>query len=212
MQYNTLKEKLIIPEYGRHIQQMVDHCKTIENDEDRNDFAKAIIEVMGNLNPHLRDVMDFKHKLWDQLFIMADFDLKVDSPYPIPSAEEFSTPPKRIPYPSYMGKYRYYGRNVKKMIEVASSLEDEEKKLGLAKAIANQMKKSYLLWNKDEVDDSVIYRELKLISEGKLDFVAMEEASEHEVSLASKHNLMSGHKRSKNFSKRRYNNRSKYKK
>ena len=174
MQYNTTREKLIIPEYGRHVQEMVNHCKTIDKKEDRNDFAQAIIEVMGNLNPHLRDVNDFQHKLWDQLFIMAEFDLDVDSPYPIPAAEDFKSKPNTIAYPKNSNKYRYYGKNIQKMIDVALAWEEGEKRDGLIQSIANQMKKSYLLWNKDSVDDAVIFNQLKDMSSGKIDIVDMD--------------------------------------
>ena len=199
MQYNTTREPLIIPEYGRHVQEMVDHCKTLETKEDRNDFAQAIIEVMGNLNPHLRDVQDFQHKLWDQLFIMAEFDLDVDSPYPMPSAEDFNRPPNRIPYPDFKGKYRYYGQNIQKMIDVALTWEGE-KRDGLIQSIANQMKKSYLLWNKDTVDDQVIFNQLKDMSNGIIDIQAMEE----DISLSSTKDLTGGQtQNSKNYTKKK---------
>lgn len=168
MEYNTQRKKLIIPEYGRHVQQLVDHCMTIEDDDERNKFAKSIIDVMGDLNPHLRDVPDFQHKLWDQLFIMANFDLKVDSPYPIPTKAEMNTAPKKMAYPSNESKYRYYGTNVKKMIEIAKSWEEGDKKEGLKYVIANQMKKNYLKWNKDQVEDEVIFNHLEELSNGSL--------------------------------------------
>lgn len=199
MQYNTLKKKLIIPEYGRHIQSMVNYCKTIENREERNLFAEAIIEVMGNLNTYLRDVSDFQHKLWDQLFIMAEFDLDVDSPFPIPAKETFYSKPNKIEYPGHTNRYRYYGQNIMKMIAVAIEWEDQNKKLGLTKNIANQMKKSYLLWNKDNVEDQVIYNQLKELSNGKLDLEKMEKESDFEINLSSKNNLTNGRSK-KNYS------------
>lgn len=203
MQYNTTRESLIIPEYGRHVQEMVNHCKTIENKEDRNDFAQAIIEVMGNLNPHLRDVNDFQHKLWDQLFIMAEFDLDVDSPYSIPEAEDFKSNPNRIPYPTNTNKYRYYGKNIQRMIDVAVTWEEGDKRDGLVKSIANQMKKSYLLWNKDNVDDRVIFNQLKDMSSGKIDIMDMDE----DINLSSSKDLTNGKTRSsKNYSRKRRSN------
>ena len=206
MQYNTTREPLIIPEYGRHVHAMVNHCKTIEDRNDRNDFAFAIIEVMGNLNPHLRDVNDFQHKLWDQLFIMAQFDLDVDSPYPIPHAEDFSKPPNIIPYPVFNVRYRYYGKNIQRMIDVALEWEDGEKKDGLIQSIANQMKKSYLLWNKDNVDDKVIIEQLKDMSNGKIDISNMDE----EINLSSSHDLTIGKARSsKNYTKKKHTRRKK---
>lgn len=202
MQYNTTKEPLIIPEYGRHVQEMVNHCKTFENKEDRNEFAQAIIEVMGNLNPHLRDVQDFQHKLWDQLFIMAEFNLDVDSPYPIPTEEDLKSNPNKIPYPTNNNKYRYYGKNIRKMIDVALSWDEGEKRDGLIKSIANQMKKSYLLWNKDSVDDIVIFNQLKDMSNGQIDISNMEE----EIILSSSKTLTNGRQKRKNntnYSKKR---------
>lgn len=170
MEYNTLRTQLIIPEYGRHIQEMVDHCKTITDEKERNGFAEIIIEVMGELNPHLRDITDFQHKLWDQLFIMAEFDLDVKSPYPIPTKKDtINSKPNKVDYPISIYKYRYYGNNIRKMIDVAVTWEEGEKREGLYFAIANHMKKCYLLWNKDTVDDKVIFDHLYELSDGKID-------------------------------------------
>ncbi|MDM1298158.1 DUF4290 domain-containing protein [Empedobacter falsenii] len=170
MEYNTLRSQLIIPEYGRHIQEMVNHCKTITDETERNGFAEIIIEVMGELNPHLRDVPDFQHKLWDQLFIMAEFDLDVKSPYPIPTKKDtVNSKPNKVDYPKSIYKYRYYGNNIRKMIDVAVTWEEGEKREGLYFAIANHMKKCYLLWNKDTVDDQVIFNHLYELSDGKID-------------------------------------------
>ncbi|WP_312208082.1 MULTISPECIES: DUF4290 domain-containing protein [Empedobacter] len=170
MEYNTLRTQLIIPEYGRHIQEMVNHCKTITDETERNGFAEIIIEVMGELNPHLRDVPDFQHKLWDQLFIMAEFDLNVKSPYPIPTQKDtVNSKPNKVDYPQSIYKYRYYGNNIRKMIDVAVTWEEGEKREGLYFAIANHMKKCYLLWNKDTVDDQVIFNHLYELSDGKID-------------------------------------------
>ncbi len=192
MEYNTQRERLIIPEYGRHIQEMVDYCKSIEDKNDRNLFAQATISVMGSLNPHLRDVPDFQHKLWDQLFIMAEFDLDVDSPYPIPAKDDFESKPNKIPYPKENNKYRYYGKNIQRMIDVASDWEEGDKRDGLVKAIANQMKKSYLTWNKDTVDDQVILNQLKDMSNGKIDL------TEDNISLSAKSKLATGNHQTNN--------------
>ncbi len=170
MEYNTLRTNLIIPEYGRHIQEMVNHCKTIEDEKERNEFAQIIIEVMGELNPHLRDIPDFQHKLWDQLFIMAQFDIDVHSPYPVPTKRDtINSKPNPIPYPKSISKYRYYGHNIRKMIDVAVTWEEGEKREGLYFAIANHMKKCYLLWNKDTVDDLVIFNHLYELSDSQID-------------------------------------------
>ncbi len=168
LEYNTERPKLIIPEYGRHIQKMVDYAISQEDKEERNKTVKSIISVMGNLNPHLRDVPDFQHKLWDQLFIISDFKLDVDSPYPIPSKEELSERPGHLGYPQNFPKYRFYGNNIKRMIDVAIGWEDGDMKDGLVLTIANHMKKCFLNWNKDTVEDDVIFKHLFELSDGKL--------------------------------------------
>ena len=160
LEYNSDREDLIIPEYGRHIHKMVNQAIECNNKGERNNMAKAIIGVMGNLNPHLRDVPDFQHKLWDQLFIMSQFKLDVDSPYPKPSKEIFEQKPEKLNYPQNHPKYRFYGNNIKKMIDVAVSWEDGEMKSELVYVIANHMKKCFLNWNKDTVEDCVIYEHL----------------------------------------------------
>ncbi len=169
LEYNTEREHLIIPEYGRHLQKMINHAKTRETKEEREKLAKSIIAVMGNLQPHLRDVADFQHKLWDQLFIMSDFELDVESPYPKPSRELLSERPAPLKYPQNHPKYRFYGNNIKTMIDVANTWEDGELKEALLYTIANHMKKCFLNWNKDTVEDAVIYDHLFELSNGKID-------------------------------------------
>lgn len=172
LEYNTERSMLIIPEYGRHFQKMVDYAVSIADREERNQVAKAIISVMGNLQPHLRDVPDFQHKLWDQLFIMSDFKLDVDSPFPITSKEVLQQRPDPLEYPQNFPKYRFYGNNIKRMIDVAINWEKGDKRSGLEYAIANHMKKCYLNWNKDTVDDQVIFKHLFELSDGKIDLAS----------------------------------------
>ena len=171
LEYNAERSHLIIPEYGRHLQKLIDQATVIEDAEERNKAAKYIIQVMGSLNPHLRDVPDFQHKLWDQLFIMSDFRLQVESPYPIPSREVLQLKPDVLKYPQNFPKYRYYGNNIKYMIDVANKWEEGEMKNALVKVIANHMKKSYLSWNKDTVKDDVIFEHLYELSDGKLNML-----------------------------------------
>lgn len=175
LEYNTERPHLNIPEYGRHIQKMVDYAVAIEDKEERNKTAKGIIAVMGNLNPHLRDVPDFQHMLWDQLFIISDFKLDVDSPFPIPSKEELMERPEPLKYPQNFPKYRFYGNNIKRMIDVANSWEDSDKKDGLVLTIANHMKKCFLNWNKDTVEDDVIFKHLFELSGGKINLMNADE-------------------------------------
>lgn len=168
LEYNTEREHLIIPEYGRHIQKLINHCKTLESKEERNTMALAIIDVMGNLQPHLRDVPDFKHKLWDQLLIMSNFELDVDTPYEKLTKEVLLEKPERLDYPKSASKYRFYGNNIQTMIDVAISWEANELKDLLVITIANHMKKCYLIWNKDTVDDKIIIDHLTELSKGRL--------------------------------------------
>jgi len=168
LKYNTQRKPLIIPEYGRHIHLMIDQIHEIESREERNKMAKSIIGVMGNLNPHLRDVPDFQHKLWDQLFIMSDFKLDVDSPFEKPQEEVLKARPKRITYPVSTQKYRFYGNNISQMIKVARSWEEGEMKDALVFTIANHMKKCFLNWNKDTVEDALIFGHLKELSDSEL--------------------------------------------
>jgi len=169
IEYNTERERLIIPEYGRHIQKMINHAKTRETKEERNKLSKAIIAVMGNMQPHLRDVPDFQHKLWDQLFIMSNFELDSDSPYDKPSKELLEEHPAPLSYPQNFPKYRFYGNNIKIMIDVAKTWEEGEKKEALVLNIANHMKKCFLNWNKDTVEDDVIFEHLYLLSGKTID-------------------------------------------
>tara|TARA_B000000477_G_scaffold15463_1_gene13074 strand:+ start:2155 stop:2793 length:639 start_codon:yes stop_codon:yes gene_type:complete len=168
LEYNTERTGLIIPEYGRHIQKMVDQAVGCPDKKERNKMAKAIIGVMGNLNPHFRDVPDFQHKLWDQLFIMSGFNLDVDSPFPKPSKEIFEEKPEKLNYPQNHPKYRFYGNNIKKMIDVATNWEEGEMKKELIYVIANHMKKCFLKWNKDSVDDVIIFNHILELSNGKI--------------------------------------------
>ena len=168
MEYNSQREKLIIPEYGRHIQKMIQTVLAEKDKEVRNKQAKAIIDVMGQLNPHLRDVADFKHKLWDHLFVISDFKLDVDSPFPNPTKESLSVKPKKLAYPGRKIKYKHYGRTNEIMIEKAIEFPEGPEKEALIMTIANHLKKSYVTWNKDTVDDEKIIGDLLSLSGGKL--------------------------------------------
>jgi len=167
--YNTSRKKLILPEYGRNIQKMVNHIKTIEDSDERNKAARTVIGVMGNLNPHLRDVNDFKHKLWDHLALIADFDLDIDTPYEWPEPESFQSKPSNVPYNQHSIRYKHYGRSIVLMIEKAVELEQGEEKNDLIRMIAYHMKKSYLTWNREAVSDDVILTDLKTLSGGKIE-------------------------------------------
>ena len=157
-----------LPEYGRNVQKMVDHIKTIKDRDERNRAAKTIISIMGNLNPHLRDIVDFKHKLWDHLAIIAEFDLDIDSPYPVPEITKLREKPKEIPYMQGEIRFLHYGRIIQLMINAATELEEGEEKEYLTTLIVNQMKKSYITWNRSQVADEVIINDMRVLSKGKL--------------------------------------------
>ncbi len=168
MKYNTELSKLIIPEYGRHIHQIIEKLSEIKDKNKRNEQAEIVIQIMGNLNPHLRDVNDFKHKLWDHLFIMSDHKLDVDSPYPIPEKQETKDRPDIIKNTQGTVKQKHYGKFVINMLQKAPEIKNEENRNNLIISIANQMKRSYVNWNKSNVLDDVIFNEIEEISNGKL--------------------------------------------
>jgi hypothetical protein len=167
--YNTSRKHLVLPEYGRNIQKMVDHIKTVEDRTERNRLAHSIVGIMGNLNPHLRDINDFKHKLWDHIAIIANFELDIDFPYDIPQPEMFQQPPRRVEYGTHDIVYRHYGKSIELMIAAAVEMPEGEARDRLTNTIANHMKKSYLTWNRDAVADEVILNDLKKLSKGMLD-------------------------------------------
>ena len=168
MAYNSQLRPISQPEFGRNIQRMIEKAIEEPNRETRNKMALAIIDIMGQLNPQLRDVADFKHKLWDNLFIISEFKLDVDSPYPIPNAAILETKPERVHYPSYNIKYRHYGKTIENLIAKARAMQESEGKTIFVEIIANMMKRSYLAWNRDSVTDDVIFEQLTSMSNGEL--------------------------------------------
>ncbi|MDR0729608.1 MAG: DUF4290 domain-containing protein [Prevotellaceae bacterium] len=166
--YNTQRRKLRLPEYGRHIQKMIQYVKTIENREERNRQIMAVIAVMGNLNPHLRDTADFRHKLWDHVYLIADFDIDIDSPYPIPVPETFEEKPQSIPYPQSPLKVMHYGRNVENILNAIAVRPESEEKRAMIASVALYMKKQYIAWNKDTVTDDIIFRDIERLSNGHI--------------------------------------------
>ena len=206
LEYNTERTGLIIPEYGRHIQKMINHASSRETKEERNKLANSIIAVMGNLQPHFRDVPDFKHKLWDQLFIMSDFKLDADSPFEKPSKEVLEAKPDPLSYPQNFPKYRFYGNNIKIMIDEAVKWDSGEMKEALILTIANHMKKCFLNWNKDSVEDQVIFDHLFELSNSKIDIRnSKEELLDSSLLLRPKKKFAN-----KKFQKKNHKNRKRY--
>lgn len=170
MEYNTTRNHLSMKEYGRHIQKMVDDLLNVENRELRQKSAEAIIELMGFLHPHLKNVEDFRHKLWDHLFLISDFKLDVESPYPIPTRETMKARPQKLRYPKKYPKYNHLGKNIEHVIDKALKEENPEKKQGFANCIAYYMKLTYSNWHKELMHDDAIQNELSTITNGELEF------------------------------------------
>ena len=205
MEYNTTRNHLTIREYGRHIQKMVEYVLTIEDREKRQKNANALIELMGFLNPHLKNVEDFRHKLWDHLFLISDFKLDVDSPYPIPTREILRAKPDPIPYPKRYPKYNHLVKNIEIVIDKALHEEDAEKRQGFANSIAYYMKLTYSNWHKELVHDDNIQTELAAITDGELEFNSRP-FIKHRVDNSREEFAGSGGKYRRNFGAR--NNRS----
>jgi len=209
MEYNTQKTQLNMPEYGRIIQQLVERCKEVSDREERNEMAMAIIDFMGQRNPQLRDEENYKHKLWDHLFILANHDLDVDSPYPFPTKEELAEKPKRMEYPKLQGDFKFYGKSILQLIDKAIELESGDEKEALIEVIANNMKKSYNVYNKEHVTDDVIFRHLKELSENRLDLTGIDSLEKSKIYYANNTNRNNNNKNTNNknqSAKRRFNN------
>lgn len=170
MEYNTTRNHLIMKEYGRHMQKMIEYLLTVEDEEKRQRNAYVVIELMGFLNPHLKNVEDFRHKLWDHLFLISDFNLQVESPYPIPTKETLKAGPMQLRYPKRYPKFSHLGKNLELIINKALKEENPEKRNGFSNAIAYYMKLAYNNWHKETVHDDAIQSELSNLTEGQLEF------------------------------------------
>lgn len=185
MEYNTTRPQLHMPEYGRIIQQLVERCKELATKEERNEMAVAIVDFMGQRNPQLRDEENYKHKLWDHLYILSNYDLDVDSPYPFPTVEELNEKPKKMEYPKLQGDFKFYGKSILQLIDKAIELEAGDEKDALIQVIANNMKKSYNVYNKEHVQDEVIFRHLKDLSENRLDLTSLDSLEKSKIYYAT---------------------------
>ena len=209
MEYNTQRNQLLMPEYGRNKQQLVEHCKSLPTKEERNEMAIAIVEFMGQRNPHLRDEENYNHKLWDHLYILANYELDVDAPYPFPTREELAQKPKKMEYPKLQGDYKFYGKSILQLIEKAIELDEGDEKEALIEVIANNMKKSYNVYNKEHVQDEVIFRHLKELSENRLDLTGIDSLEKSRIYHSNNNNK---NKNQKNNPKKRFNNHNKNRK
>ena len=196
--YNTKQQRLALPEYGRNIQNMVNYCVTIQDREERTRCAQSIINTMGNLFPHLRDINDFKHILWDHLAIMSEFSLDIDYPYDVIKKEDLYIKPEKLPYTQGRIAYKHYGKSLERMIKKAKDYEEGEQKEHLIDLLANHMKKSFLTWNKEAVDDQKIFDDLYQLSDGKID------VNEKQYKLTESKDILS--KKNKNLARRQNSN------
>lgn len=168
MDYNTQREKLVLPEYGRHVQKMIEQVKAIEDKEKRSEQMRAVVQVMGLLNPQIREVNDYRHKLWDHAQVIAGFDLDIDAPYPAPTPQQFEERPDVIALPGRPIKAACYGRNIENMIALIADREDDDIKKEMIRTLAIYMRQQYLIWNKDNVAEETIFADIERLSEGKL--------------------------------------------
>jgi hypothetical protein len=169
MEYNSSRETLIIPEYGRHVQMLVDHAKTIEDRAERQVFVEKILDLMMQMHPQNRNLDDYRAKLWKHVFRISNYELDVDFPDGMPDKEEMQKKPERIPYPHKEARFRHYGYNVQRLIKKAIAMEDEGKRNGFVKVIGSYMKLAYRTWNKEHyVSDDVIKQDLESLSKGEL--------------------------------------------
>ena len=166
--YNTQRDRLIMPEYGRHIQEMVEYVVGIPDKEKRNEQIRAVVAIMGILNPQLRDLVDFKHKLWDHVHIISDFKIDIDSPYPTPTKETFSTSPHPIPLNNAPLKAAHYGRNIQNMVNMIAEKPEDDARRDMILVLAGYMRQQYLIWNKDSVSEETIFKDIYELSEGRL--------------------------------------------
>lgn len=169
MDYNTQRKQLRLPDYGRTIQKMIDYCCTVEDKEERTKAAHAVIAIMGNMNPHLRDVADFKHKLWDHLALMSDFGLDIEWPYPLPDVKLLAEKPQKLDYSDRRFRFKHYGKFIEQILKKINDFEDPEQKKALVEIMANHMKRSYMLWKREPIPDEIIFRELLMLTHNSVD-------------------------------------------
>ena len=200
MEYNTQQRRLPLPEYGRSVQNMVDHALTIEDREERQLCANTIVNIMGGMFPALKDVPDFKRKLWDHLAIMSDFKLDIDYPYEIVKKESLEVKPDRVEYPKHNFRYRHYGKFIQDLIQIAEDYEEGEERKQLYQLIVNHMKKDYINWNKEGVDNQKILDDLCELSDGKIKLTV------DDIQISEQRSLMPRRRQNNNQQQRKKQN------
>lgn len=168
LEYNTERERLKMPEYGRNVLNMIEMLKEIPDRDKRSEQARAVVKVMELLNPHVHNQEDFQHKLWDHLYMIAGFDLDIDSPFPCPVQEEFETKPLALPMKGTRIKATHYGRNIEKIINLLCEEPESEARTAMIKSLATYMRQQYLIWNKDSVADETIFADIEKLSDYRL--------------------------------------------
>lgn len=185
MEYNTSRDHLILREYGRNVQNLVRYIRSIEDKEKRNVYAKTLVELMKQINPNVKDSNEYNQKVWDDLFIVSDFDMDVDSPFPKPNPQLLDKKPQRVGYKSNEIRYRHYGRNIENFIEEASKIEEKEDQEAAIVAIGRLMKSFFQTWNKDIIEDEQVLKHMRQMSGGKLD-MDIDKIKEHKLFDSSK--------------------------
>ena len=210
MEYNTQREKLVIPEYGRNVQKMIEFTVNVKDREKRNKYARIIVNIMAQMNPSIREQSDYMHKLWDHLYIISDFKLDVDSPFPPPDKDIIRRKPDPVPYSDNNITFRHYGKYVERLIEKIAEMEDGQEKDMLIKIIANHLKKSYLTWNRDSVNDETIFKHLEELSGGRLkltddhELVSTSELLSRSRSRKKNNNYRQNNNKRRNYNQKRY--------
>ena len=205
MEYNTTRKKLAMPEYGRNVQKMILYAISIEDNEKRLKAANVIVNIMAQMHPKLRETADYKQKLWDHLYIISDWEINVEGPFPIPSKDVLQTKPKAVKYSEGKIKYRPYGKNIESVIEKAIAYEERPEKEAFMKAIATHLKKSYLNWNRDSVNDELIWKHFDDMSGGNLKIDGEFKLNETSDILAkNKKKKYSGKQHDKHYKKKGY--------
>lgn len=199
MEYNTNRDKISIREYGRNIQKMIEHCISIEDKEQRTLTAHAIVKVMSQMNSQASKELDAEHKYWDHLHIISGFNLNIDAPYPLPEQDAVTKRPERMGYNNNKLNFPHYGKNIEKVISAVMEMEEDDQKDAVILAIANYLKKSYLNWNRDSVNDETILKHLDKLSDGKLEL-------EEGATLISTSEALSNPRKQKNIINKKVSN------